>query len=411
MTSKFFNNPLTPQKKAIDIINYYFQKEREDDYQARNNAQKELLKFLIKTKDGSYTLKSNEFQGKSETMHTSKGAITESLEKFVKPSLLDNKNDIKVLDTCSGFGYNSAALIEYLNMEHNTNNKLSMDLIEISIETLAGGLLVPAPISSHKLVKKAIEDKLIEEKFASIHLEESKIPSHIKFRFFSDDARIILKNLKSNYYDAIFLDPFSPSKSPELYTIEFFKQLKRVIKDNGVLATYTSAAPVRYGLIESGFYIGEGPVFGRKSGGTIASLTSKNILNDISSNDERMIALSDSGIPFRDPTLNLSGEEILKNRIIERKNARGQYKFSSVVKAPIFLGEDLLMDKLGRRVLRNINKLNIEHSKSEKAFYLVCPQNDKCICGCNQPKATNSRDRINIMIKRLSKLLEHNIFL
>ncbi|MDZ4171512.1 MAG: hypothetical protein U1C19_05050 [Methanobacteriaceae archaeon] len=85
MTSKFINNPLTPQKKAIDIINYYFQKERENDPLARNHARKELLNYLIKTKDGSYTLKSNEFQGKSETMHTSKGAITESLEKFVKP--------------------------------------------------------------------------------------------------------------------------------------------------------------------------------------------------------------------------------------------------------------------------------------------------------------------------------------
>jgi tRNA U34 5-methylaminomethyl-2-thiouridine-forming methyltransferase MnmC len=395
---------LTPQKEAISLINYYFKKERQNDYSARDQAKKEFLKYLIKTEDGSYTLKSDEINGNFENMHTNKGAISESLEKFVKPSNLNNKNNIKVLDICAGFGYNSSTLIDHLGADSNTDIELSLDLIEISIETLAGGLLVPVPLPAHNIVKKAIEEKIIQEKFAKFSLEKASIPPNIQFNIYSKDAREVVQNLDSDYYDAIFLDPFSPLKAPELYTVEFFKELKRIIKTDGVLATYTSAAPVRGAMVESGFYIGEGPVFGRKSGGTIASLSLNNIKKDISEADERMIALADVGIPFRDPFLDLSGSEISKNRNIIRKNARGTYKFSSSVKAPIFIGKEIELDRFGRRIVRNINQLHLDDLKSKNALYLVCCQYDSCSCGCNINRISNSRDRIKNMSERLSNL-------
>ncbi len=402
-------NSLTPQKQALSLINYYFQKERQGDINARAQAQKTFLKFLIRTKDGSYTLKSGEVNNDSETMHTQQGAITESLEKFVKPSNLNNKDDIKVLDICSGFGYNSAALIDHLSADSNSNIKLSLDLIEISIETLAGGLLVPNPLNAHNIVKKALEEKLTNENFARFQLEKSTIPPNIKFNIYLKDARDVVQKLNSCEYDAIFLDPFSPLKAPELYTVEFFKELKRIIKKDGILTTYTSAAPVRSGLVEAGFHIGEGPTFGRKSGGTLASLSLSNIKKDISSDDERMIALSDAGIPFKDPFLDFSGSKISKNRSIERKNARGTYKFSSAVKSPTFLGKDVGMDSKVRRVLRNINQLNIDNLKSKKAYYLICCQSNSCFCGCNVNKISNSRDRINMMSGRLSEICRKEI--
>lgn len=401
MTSKFFNNPLTPQKKAIEIINHYFQKEREDDHQARNNAQKELKKFLIKTEDGSYTLNSNEVSGKSETMHTQHGAITESVEKFVKPSLLENKKNIKVLDICCGLGYNAAALIDYLDPLSNEDINLSLDMVEISTETVAAGLLVPSPVQSHLNIKKAYEEELIKQKFAKFNLVEHKIPSNLFLNVIIDDARKAVLDLKEDFYDAIFLDPFSPSKAPELYSVEFLKVLKKIIKNDGVISTYTSAAPVRAAFVEAGFHIGEGPCFGRKSGGTVASLSLENIKEDISADDERMIALSDAGIPFRDLHLNLNGSELILNRVKERKAARGNFKFSSAVKTPLFLGKDIEKDRLGRRIFRNTKQMNIDNLKSKEAFYLICFQYDYCVCGCGKPRIYNSRDRIIKMRDRL----------
>ena len=75
----------------------------------------ELDEFLIKTGDGSYTLKSEGLEGASETMHTYHGGLEESLEKYVKPSKLTGKEDVHVLDICSGLGYTAAVCLEYLN--------------------------------------------------------------------------------------------------------------------------------------------------------------------------------------------------------------------------------------------------------------------------------------------------------
>ena len=82
---------LTLEKQVENVVNLYFQKERHGDLKARNHVKKEFLKYLIKTDDGSYTLSSGEINGNFENMHNSHGAITESLEKFVKPSNLNNK--------------------------------------------------------------------------------------------------------------------------------------------------------------------------------------------------------------------------------------------------------------------------------------------------------------------------------
>jgi len=396
-------------------INYYFSKERETFQNSyRIDLKKESVDFFIKTEDGSYTLNSPDFDGKIETMHNSNGAITESFEKFVKPfknsyfkninrdNLLENENnrknnllkdketsndelknlkyneDIAILDICSGLGYNSAAIIKdflkNVNMSSEKVPKLSIDMVEISIETLAAGILTPNPINSHEIVKKAIESKLIDENYLKLELEKADIPDNVNISIYCEDARKTVKKLRSNSYDGIFLDPYSPAMAPELCTVEFFKELKRVIKHDGIVATYTLAAGVRYAFIEAGFYIGEGPVFGRINGGTIASLNPNNIDKDISNNDEKTIALSDAGIPFRDKNLDLKSSQILNNRKIERKNARHVYKLSSSVQTPIFLGSEIKNKKLKRRIIRNLNKVNISDLKSEEACYVISPQ-------------------------------------
>ncbi|RBQ22897.1 tRNA 5-methylaminomethyl-2-thiouridine biosynthesis bifunctional protein MnmC [Candidatus Methanobinarius endosymbioticus] len=402
-------------------INYYFSKEIESSNEVfRKKTLKILFDYIIKTDDGSYTINSPNFDGKVETMHNSNGAITESFEKFVKPfkgSYIQNnqiKNDmdyvykenIAILDICSGLGYNSSALIEEFLNHNGDKYSLSIDMVEISIETLATGLLIPSPIKSHDIVKKAIESKLIEEKFAKLNLEKTPIPENIDISVFCEDARKTIQQLDDNSYGAIFLDPYSPAMAPELCTVEFFEELKRIIKNNGIIATYTLAAGVRFAFVEAGFYIGEGPIFGRKSGGTIASLDIGNISKNIPIMDERTIALSDAGIPFRDPNLNLSTDKILKNRSEERSLARHNTKISSAVQSPIFFGEDVDDPKLKRRILRNFNKVNIFDLKSKDAYYVIEPQK-------NHDKTPsiefNSKDRIIDMEKRVLNVINSKL--
>lgn len=487
MSTKNHYNTLTVTENVLKIIENWFEAEKSGNKNARVRAAHELEDYLIETDDGSYTLISNEFNGKAETMHSYHGGVTESIEKFVKPSKLREKLDsgrsLHVLDICSGLGYHSGACIEFLGdklCDKNLGNEkrgehsaasdelkihhpeIRIDMVEISIETIAATLLIPSPLRSHELIKKAVEEKLHREGFIKFKVQDNsggdvldekipencgpgqksdtehrteetgnstckegwvkdkwdKISENVDINIYCEDARDLIKKVvktEGEYggdyggnYDAIFLAPFSPSKSPELCTVEFFRALKGILKEDGMVLTYTSAAPVRSAFIEAGFHVGVGPCFGR-SGGTIASPSPWNIETPLSMDDERMIALSDVGLPFRDPELKSSGSEILERRAEERRIVRNSSKFASTVRTPIYLGksiEDIDDPRLKRRILKGIERLGFEDLDCEELRYIVCPQFDDCICGSNCQKTGNSRDRIREMIKRLSELVE-----
>lgn len=399
-------NATVINETIYDLVNKNFEMEKlTKNPNFRDAFFEENTDFFVLTDDGSYSVNSKEINNKIETLHTSTGAISEAFEKFIKPLKLDYNKDIAILDICAGLGYNSSAAIS--DFIENDGDNLEIDMIEISKPTLACGLLIPSPIKAHDITKKAIEDELIKQDYASLSLENCKIPDNIKINVFIDDARKIIQGLKSEKYDAIFLDPFSQNMAPELFSLEFFKEFKRVLKSDGIICTYTSSAPVRAGLIEAGFHVGKGPVFGRKQGGTLASPTVNMVDYSLPKNDEIRIALSDVGIPFRDPNLNSSSEEILENRANERHNARHNTKISSAVKTPIFLGKEMEDEKLKRRVERNLSKMNIPSVTSKEAKFIVECENDYCE---KQISSNNSRKRIINMIEKLEMIKNKSSF-
>ena len=369
-----------------DLINQAFDNERKyKDAKYRNSIFTECNEYFVKTDDGSYSIRSKEINHKVETLHTSTGAISESFEKFIKPLKLDYGEDIAILDICAGLGYNSSAAIDDFLKNSDGNTNLHIDMLEISKPTLAAGLMVPSPIDAHDITKKAIEQSLIDCEYASLELESTEI----------------IQKLPDATYDAIFLDPFSQNMSPELVSVDFFKEFRRVIKENGIVCTYTSSAPVRMGFIEADFYVSLGPIFGRFQGGTLASPNPKNLTKSLPKNDEIKMALSDVGIPFRDPNLNLSSKEILDNRTEERHNARHNTKISSAVKTPIFLGQVMDDEPLKRRVERNLVKMNIPGVLSKEAFYIVEPENDYKE---EYLEDNNTRTRVLEMMSRLDEI-------
>ena len=388
----------------FELVNETFALEKSGrNIESRLNFFDTYNDYFVLTDDGSYSINSKEINHKIETLHTSTGAISESFEKFIRPMKFDYSKDIAILDICAGLGYNSsAAIADFLK---NSKTNLTIDMVEISKATLACGLLVPSPIREHDITKKAIDDELIAQDYAALSLQNTEIPDNITINVFIEDARQTVQKLKDNSYDAIFLDPFSQNMAPELFSLEFFQEFRRVIKDDGIIATYTSAAPIRDGFIEAGFYIGLGPIFGRKQGGTLASPNPKMLDYSLPKNDEIRIALSDVGIPFRDPGLNNSSEYILDARTEERHAARHNTKISSAVKTPIFLGDEMDDEKLKRRVERNLAKMNIPSTTSPEALYIVEVENNYAE---KQDSENNSTKRILEMKKRLKKVKKEN---
>ena len=178
-----------------------------------------------------------------------------------------------------------------------------------------------------------------------------------------------------------------------------------MLKSEGMFLTYTSSSAVRYALINANLHVGEGPSFGR-SGGTLASKSRSNIKKPLSSNDERMIALTDAGTPFRDSELQDEGYKITERRQKERSTVRNHNKLASTVKSPVYLCNDIVESRLRRRVLKNLRKLGFEDLVSDKSRYVVCPQYKECICGEGCVTLDGSRERVIEMEKRLNKIVD-----
>ena len=395
------NNARVISDDVFDLVNECFSQEKSSrNIEGRVNFFDTYNDYFVLTDDGSYSINSKEINHKVETLHTSTGAISESFEKFIKPMKFNYDDDIAILDICAGIGYNtSAAIADFIENSHDS--KLTVDMVEISKATLACGLLVPSPIEAHDITRKAIEDELIKQDYATLSAEDAEIPENININVYIEDARQTVQKLEDDTYDAIFLDPFSQNMAPELFSLEFFREFRRLIKDDGIVATYTSSAPVREAFIEADFYIGLGPIFGRKQGGTLASPNPLMLDTSLPKNDEIRIALSDVGIPFRDPNLSDNSDVILERRTEERHNARHNTKISSAVKTPIFLASEMDDEKLKRRVERNLAKMNIPSTTSKEAYYIVECENDYCE---KQDSENNSRNRILDMKKRLKKV-------
>ncbi len=77
------------------------------------------------------------------------------------------------------------------------------------------------------------------------------------------DVLQILKNLNIEV-DLLFLDGFSPSKNPEMWSIEVFRELFRICKTNGIFTTYSTASLVKENALSCGFEIEKVKGFGRK---------------------------------------------------------------------------------------------------------------------------------------------------
>ncbi len=350
--------------------------------------------FFIKTNDGSYTLSSDKRDDQSETLHSVYGARTEAFEKFAIPSklkeLAENSDVVKILDICSGIGYNVSAVLDYLK---DSDVKIEIDMIESSVETLAATLFVPNICESHGYIKKVVESYLIEKEYLQYNKVLSSVPSNVEINIHACDAREFVKFQDNIEYDAVFLDPFSPSKSPELYTVDFFNKIKELITPTALILTYTAASPVRRALIDAGLHVGEGPRV-KRSGGTIASRFPDLIETPLSFSDEKVIALSDVGIPFMDPDLSDDYQTIVDRRQSIRNKIRGITTFPSSNKLPRYLGldpetveDEHLREKLNKYVQdmgfesiddpRIIDILNIDLSLPSRDQILMLEENLK----------------------------------
>ena len=183
--------------------------------------------------------------------------------------------------------------------------------------------------SSLSKIKFDDEKDIYFERIKEGFLKEKSSFENINFNFLFGDARLNIKKLAGSNikFDAVFHDPFSPAKNSELWTVDFFKVVKSIMKEKTFLTTYSSALQIRRGMIEAGFFIGDLICEDLPKTGTIASITGFEGSYDQPKIDEIFNEIL--SVPYRDENLLLSREEISENRIIERRKLKNQNKSSN----------------------------------------------------------------------------------
>ena len=146
------------------------------------------------------------------------------------------------------------------------------------------------------------------------------IESLITLNFWINDARKTILELNEQY-DCIFLDAFTYTKAPQLWSMEFIAELYRKLAPNGVLMTYSNSVQVRNTLLENNFFVGK--IYNEKNKkfiGTIASKDKSRIKYPLN-NYELGLCLTKAGIPYHDPNLSFDSKDILELREYEYRHS------------------------------------------------------------------------------------------
>jgi tRNA U34 5-methylaminomethyl-2-thiouridine-forming methyltransferase MnmC len=259
-----------------------------------------------RTADGSFSLFSREV---GEGFHSGLGALEEARRKFVEPAGLERwsaGSRVCVVDVCVGTGSNTAALLEALQTRGLNLNWWGLELD-------------PEPLQL-ALANQQFRNQWLPgsaEQLAQLCGSE---------RMLWGDARARLPELvneQAGQVDLVLMDAFSPSRCPQLWSVEFLAGLARLLAPQGRLLTYCSAAAIRAALRLAGLEIASidapsGLALQPHdwSGGTAASpspLTQQAGLRPLGLMEEEHLR-TNAAAPYRDPTGTADRAAILRQR-------------------------------------------------------------------------------------------------
>lgn len=270
-----------------------------------------------RTDDGSFTFFSEEF---GETFHSQLGAKQEAFLKFAVATDLAERakqSQIRLLDVCYGLGYNTAAALE------------TIWAINPDCRVEAYGLELDASVSQAAIRPPLIDSwsDSVQAVLRTLAVDHGCQTPNLSAKLLIGDARQTIQQLQGFEADAIFFDPFSPRRCPQLWTVEFFQLTAGCLARSGKLATYSRSASVRAALRAAGFQIGTIPLSQdgdylphEWSQGTVAGFDAQ-ALTPLSIMEQEHLQTR-AAIPYRDPDLSDSAAAILERHQLQQQQSQ-----------------------------------------------------------------------------------------
>ncbi len=203
----------------------------------------ELERKIIVTADGSSTIFIPKW---NEHYHSHHGAIQEAKHVFLDNGLkLLHKDEITIIEL--GFGTGLNALIAWQFAE-NTCKKIQYNTIE----------KYPIKKEELELLNYHRELGINQEDFIALHQtdweREVKISDYFCLTKYNTDF-FSLEMIPNNSADIIFFDCFGARVQPELWEKPLLEIIKKKMKKDALLTTYSSKGSFRRALIELGFEV------------------------------------------------------------------------------------------------------------------------------------------------------------
>lgn len=217
---------------------------------------------VIVTQDQSLTLKSEFFD---EACHSTDGAVAETLHNYIHPCQIIEKSvtqpQLVILEIGLGLGTGYKTTIQ--SLPEHSNAKIRYLAVEID----EGLIQIAAQMNPHERMQYPELSHLQAPDYLS-----QKDGHHVQVLV--GDAREQLKIWRdqnpSTKVDAIYQDPFSPKKNPDLWTIEWFELLFSISHHNTLMSTYSASQSARKAMMLAGFKLQSFKGFASKRQATLA---------------------------------------------------------------------------------------------------------------------------------------------
>lgn len=199
---------------------------------------------IIATEDGSQTLF---IPALNEQYHSIHGALQESNFVFIKNglSLFQQHSCVRIFEVGFGTGLNALVTMNYI---HN----LTLKVIYHSIEKY--------PLSKEEYSILNYSDIVAKGKFTDAFLNMHSCTWNESCAI---NNQFILKKINSdlNHYcsdqefDLVYFDAFAPDIQPDLWTVEVFEKMYKILSEKGILVTYSAKGQVRRNMQQAGFKV------------------------------------------------------------------------------------------------------------------------------------------------------------